>query len=245
MTTRRACQRLALVMGIVLLAALGGWARAEAQVAAGDYIVTPAKPHFAPGENIVVNWSAFGGHAQDWVSVVSGGSPENKYVSGYWRYTQGERRGTAQFGPLAPGRYEVRAYCCWSEGGYEVRGRATFDVVAGGAKPPPGDPVTQAPPPAAAATFQVRTLQSSYAAGQKIYIRFSDFEGSGSDWITIVPVGKPDTWRDERYWMYTGSRHEGTVSFDGLPSGRYEVRSFCCWKEGGYKARDRYRFMVR
>lgn len=81
---------------------------------------------YAPYEDIVVEYFGFPGNSNDWISVVSAGTPDSSYSQ--WTYLQGSRDGTYTFNGLPAGEYEVRGYFDWPEGGYTVQVRSSFIV---------------------------------------------------------------------------------------------------------------------
>ncbi|MGB4848139.1 MAG: hypothetical protein WBP41_09495 [Saprospiraceae bacterium] len=70
----------------------------------------------------------------------------------------------------------------------------------------------------------VTPSKSIYAPGEKIIISFSGFQGAEKDWIGIAVKGLAD----DKYtvWQYTGGGSGGTITFDGMLYGEYEVRGY-------------------
>ena len=63
------------------------------------------------------------------------------------------------------------------------------------------------------AAASVTPSKQLYAAGEPIVVSFADFPGYTSDWITIVPVGAPNTaWG---HWRYTQGGKSGSINFNG------------------------------
>jgi hypothetical protein len=87
-----------------------------------------------------------------------------------------------------------------------------------------------------------RTQKNVYKPGEPIVVEFSGLPGYETDWITIVSAAVSDTTYNE--WYYTDGKQSGYMTFKGLSAGTYEVRVYFNWSEGGYKVRDRYRFIV-
>ncbi len=63
-----------------------------------------------------------------------------------------------------------------------------------------------------------------FAPGEKIAVNYSGFQGSGKDWISIAAKGLAD----DKYtvWQYTPGGSSGTVTFDGMAYGEYELRGY-------------------
>ncbi len=88
----------------------------------------------------------------------------------------------------------------------------------------------------------VRTEKRAYAPSESIVVFYHAFPGFGRDWVTIVPVGT----RADRYaqTVYTGGSSDGSLRFNGLSAGEYEVRGYFNWPKGGYNIRARSAFSV-
>ena len=70
----------------------------------------------------------------------------------------------------------------------------------------------------------VNTSKKVYAPGESIVISYSGFLGTFKDWIGIAAKGLAD----DKYtvWQYTGGSSNGSLTFNGLPYGEYEVRGY-------------------
>ncbi|MBK9272324.1 MAG: hypothetical protein IPM48_12085 [Saprospiraceae bacterium] len=178
--------------------------------------VNSSKPVYAPGENIVVNFSGFSGASRDWVGLAAKGLADDKYTS--WQYTGGAISGTLTFNGLPYGDYEVRGY--FNDGGV-VKARSYFRV---------GNTDQN---------LVAKTEKTSYKPNEKIKITFSGFPGNARDWIGIAVPGSSD----EKYviWAYTNGQQSGIIEFQGLADGNYEVRSY--FNNEGI-VRSRYSFSV-
>ena len=55
-------------------------------------------------------------------------------------------------------------------------------------------------------------------------VQFSGFPGNRQDWISIAKAGSKDN--EFITWLYTEGRPSGTLSFDGLTYGDYEIRGY-------------------
>ena len=80
----------------------------------------------ASGE-VLLAWRGTPGNAQDWVSIVAAGRPDDFYEA-TWSYTNGQVSGAYNAGRLAAGNYEARLYLNWPSGGYTVVDRLSFTV---------------------------------------------------------------------------------------------------------------------
>lgn len=70
----------------------------------------------------------------------------------------------------------------------------------------------------------VHLTKSIYAPGERIAVNFSGFPGNAKDWISIAHPGSAE----DKYivWKYTDGRQNGTMEFDGLAYGDYEIRAY-------------------
>jgi hypothetical protein len=189
--------------------------------------------HISEYESISVSYSGLPGSGGDWLTIVPVGTPSNQY--GEWQYTSGGRSGMATFKGLAQGQYEVRAYLNWPRGGYNIAAKKTFWVSGGRPSAPPSTTYR--------GRIKLATGRGVYHPYQPILVTYSGLPGSTGDWLTIVPVGTPA----DRYgqWQYTEGRTSGSMTFDGLASGKYEVRVYLDWPRGGYNIADRAYFKIR
>lgn len=73
-------------------------------------------------------------------------------------------------------------------------------------------------------TQSVSLTKSVYPPGEQIVVNFSGFSGNAKDWISIAQPGSTD----EKYivWQYINGNRNGSVSFNGLPYGNYEIRGY-------------------
>ncbi|EGO65002.1 CAP domain-containing protein [Acetonema longum] len=76
----------------------------------------------------------------------------------------------------------------------------------------------------AGAAAYVATEKPVYSPGEAIVVIFKDFPATQSGWITVVPSSA----NPEQYGQWWPLREQagGTLIFDGLPAGEYEVRGF-------------------
>jgi hypothetical protein len=190
----------------------------------GKPTLKPRDEKPAPGEAIDIDFSGFPGSQQDWITVVSSSTPTNQYAE--WFYTKGQTSGRLSFKGLPPGAYEARAYFNWPSGGYSVQARTAF-VVSGGT---------------ASGGLSIHTSQAVYVADQAIDVKYTGFSGAARDWITIAPAGSPHEQYGE--WYYTSGARDGSLQFQGLPPGAYEVRGYFDWPAGGFTPRAAQPFSV-
>lgn len=182
------------------------------------------------GTPIRLGWFDTPGNAQDWVTVVSVGSPDTDF--GPWMYTGGKPEGIFEIDDLGAGDYEARLYLDWPAGDFEVVDRLRFTVV------PNAEPITQP----AKATAMLALKKEVFDARRPVEVGWHDSPGRAGDWITVVPKGTPpEKWGP---WRFTG-RKAGTFRVGHLEPGQYEARLYFDWPAGGFEIRDRISFSVR
>jgi hypothetical protein len=215
------------VAALVVALASGSVARAQS--------LTPGKAAYAPNEPIVLEFKAFPGNAQDWITVVPSNAATDTW--GEWFYTQGKQAGSFTFKGLPAGVYQARGYFDWPKGGTQVRAQTTIQVGAA-ASPVVTPSATPSPGPVALTPNKL-----AYDFDESIRITFRGFSGSAKDWITVVPITTPTDQYAE--WYYTEGKSSGELSFRGLPAGDYEARAYFDWPNGQYVVKARTAFKVR
>ena len=68
--------------------------------------------------------------------------------------------------------------------------------------------------------------RSEHQLGEKILVTFHNMEAKNRDWIGIYSQGASNDWENVIAWKWTGDTTDGSIIFDSLPWGRYEVRAF-------------------
>ncbi len=86
-------------------------------------------------------------------------------------------------------------------------------------KPIPSAIITTEPNPTPSAIITV--AKEVFAEGEPIRVEFSGLPGRYKDWITLVEASKAD----KNYGKYIYVKKSGSVVFDGMPPGEYEIRA--------------------
>lgn len=180
--------------------------------------VSTQSPVVAPGDKIIVSFSGFPAHHQDWLAIARPAQPDDQSLQ--WYYTGGTASGSVTFPALPIGEYEVRGYF---KNEYTVRVRYGFSV--GIANP---DEFAKA-----------STEKSSYTQQEKIVVSFSNFPGNAADWIAVAEQTQKDD--QSQQWLYTEGKRSGALTFNALPPGTYEVRGYF---NNGYTVMCRSTFTV-
>lgn len=87
----------------------------------GESLSQDLSNKFHASESIEINYKSLSGRANDWITLIEKGRPDNEYAE--WFYTQGKVDGSHRFKPLSQGNYELRVYHDWPAGGYQVQQR--------------------------------------------------------------------------------------------------------------------------
>jgi len=179
----------------------------SAQAAIGPASITTDAPTYTFLTDVQVSWSGMPGAAGEWVALAPVGSP-NTTVS-RWAFTGGGASGTKTLeGPPAAGMYVARGF--GADDSFQGESDPFVVQSAGTATVAPGQPI--------------------YQMADPIMINWSGLPGNTDDWISIAPVGSPDTTTAD--WLFTGGGTSGSTLFmDGLaptgyPPGTYVARAF-------------------
>lgn len=203
---------------------------------------------YSTSEEITLNYSGMPGNDTDWITIVPEGSPETAFA--FWTYTHGATDGQIKIPPQRAGRYEIRAFFDYPEGGYQIR--AVLAVAVEGVTVSPSDASpkkeTTATEPAPnkfgdGSRARLGVDRSFHEPGESIAIYYSGLPGHQSDWITIVPADAPDD--SYQFWEYTHGKVEGVFRIPRHYAGRYEVRLYFNWPDGRYTVQDRVLVTVR
>ena len=68
--------------------------------------------------------------------------------------------------------------------------------------------------------------RSEHQLGNKILVTFHNMQAKNKDWIGIYLQGSNNDWDNVVAWKWTGDTTDGSVTFEPLTWGRYEVRAF-------------------
>lgn len=97
-----------------------------------------------------------------------------------------------------------------------------------------------------ASAQSVETSKDVYNPGELIQIIYRGFASNCEecDWVTLVKEGERTDGYDSKRWHWT-TGSSGTMDFEGLPDGRYEVRGYEQWDVLRYEGLvARYSFTV-
>jgi len=169
--------------------------------------VSTEKDSFKENEPIVASYDHMSGNAKDWIAIYPAGSSTAWGNMIQWAWVPGTIKGTHTFEKLPVGDYEVRVF--FNNSGV-LRASHPFSVTG--------------------SNFDLSSEKETYEPYELIHANFANMRGSASDWIGIFEVGAANGKDNAINWRYAKSLVAGTLSFNGLPSGTYELRAFFATK---------------
>jgi uncharacterized protein (DUF2141 family) len=169
----------------------------------GGATVNTSKNSYLPNESIVSNYTNMSGSNKDWIGIYPAGTTNAWGNMIQWEWIAGNIAGAQTFNPLPAGNYEVRVFFNNSLVSEAIH---AFSV--------------------AIANVGLTTEKATYNPNEIVHATFDSMRGVADDWIGIFPVGAGDAQADAVQWRSTNSQLAGTLSFDGLIAGSYEVRSY-------------------
>ena len=72
----------------------------------------------------------------------------------------------------------------------------------------------------------INTNKNNYTPNEAITVNFTAMTAKHKDWIGIYPAGSNNDWNKVIQWKWTDDTTNGHVTFNKLPIGNYDVRSF-------------------
>ena len=76
----------------------------------------------------------------------------------------------------------------------------------------------------------IKLEKDVFEEGEPIRVEYSGLPGRYRDWITLIDDSKPD--KESGQFFYINK--SGSVEFDGMPPGKYEIRAVYNYKRGNY-----------
>jgi len=165
--------------------------------------VSTSKESYGSNEPIVATFAEMLGHEKDWIAIYPAGSSTDWGNMIQWSWTNGQVNGTHTFDVLPAGDYDMRVFFR-NSGRLEAHHAFTVH-----------DNV-----------FNLVSRKATYNPYELIHADFVNMRGHASDWIGIFPVGADNEKEHALEWRYVNSLVNGELSFNGLPTGTYEMRGF-------------------
>ncbi len=179
------------------------------------------KKSYSTQENIIVSATNMLGDAQDWIGIYPKGSSNDWNNVIKWKWTNAIINGSITFDSLPLGEYEARAFF---KNSFKLEASTSFAI----------DKKSK---------LFIETTKNSYNIGENIVVDFKNMKGEeNQDWIAIYPKGSSNDWGNVIYWKWTHGLINGSITFDSLPLGEYEVRAFF---NNSFKLEKSYPFTVR
>ena len=72
----------------------------------------------------------------------------------------------------------------------------------------------------------INTDKNDYTSNEEITVNFTDMTAKNRDWIGIYSAEDANIWANVIQWQWTDDITDGTLTFEAMPTGNYEVRSF-------------------
>ena len=170
----------------------------------GAVVLSMSKATYTTNESPVLNFENMTGAESDWIAIYPAGSEAT-----WGNMIQWERKksvnGTHTFEPLPAGNYEARAFF---NNSFNIEGSKVFTVEA-----------------VQEEGVVLTSEKEVYDPEELIHISFDRFRGAGSDWIGVFPVGTDAAPENAIQWKYAKGLVSGTLNFDGLAPGNYEVKA--------------------
>ena len=165
--------------------------------------VSTDKESYLPTEQITASFNNMSGNVQDWIAIYPAGSTTAWENMIQWEWIPGNIQGTQTFEALPAGDYEVRVFFNNSA---HLKGCHAFSVKN--------------------TTFNLESRKVAYDPFELIHADFINMRGTASDWIGIFPVGANHEKESAIQWKYAKSLVNGSLNFNGLDVGTYEMRAY-------------------
>ncbi|HHS93336.1 MAG TPA: hypothetical protein ENK82_08305 [Campylobacterales bacterium] len=183
--------------------------------------VQTEKNSYNSNEIINVNFSDMLGN-QDWIGIYKQNETNAWENVLRWNWTNDRKNGSLSFDALNAGTYEVRAFF---NNSFQMEAAHQFMVENGNNLP-----------------ATVKSSKNIYKSNEKVTISFNNMLGDHEDWIGIYKKGDSNNWENVLKWNWTNSKVQGTLTFNALPQGEYEVRSFF---QNSFNDEAKYAFSVK
>jgi len=170
--------------------------------------VTTSKAVYATNEQVHVHFANMTAQNQDWIAIYPEGSSNDWDNVIGWKWTDDKAEGDLVFGNgnnLPLGKYEVRAFY---NNSFHTEATTKFEVKN------------------AVAEAKVTTDKAVYTANEQVHVHFANMTAQNQDWIGIYPEGSSNDWGNVVDWSWTNDTQNGNLTFNNLPTGKYEARAF-------------------
>lgn len=188
-------------------------------------IINTDKDIYTNNEHIAVVFEKLRGESDDWIAIY----PENSASDDFgqivqWSLTNGQVNGNMSFAPLQAGIYDIRIFY----GGNlvpVVSKQITVNNDNGGGNEP-----------------SIETSKMVYTHLENIVANFDNASDQASNWMGIYPAASNNDWENVVVWSWLSRESSGSIEFQPLPIGEYEVRLFF---NNSFELEAKYAFSVQ
>ena len=161
------------------------------------------------GDTVIhVSFAEMQGTETDWVGIYPAGASYEFENVVAWKWTDGLILGTLDFNLLEAGDYDVRAFY---NNSLTKQAEVTFSIIG---------------IPTVIPDVNLTTNKSTYLSTEAIDVNFTHMQGNTTDWIGIYPAGASYEFENVVASKQTGGDINGSVIFEDIPIGNYDVRAF-------------------
>jgi hypothetical protein len=172
-----------------------------------DVQLTTDKVSYLNTDNITIIFQYMQGNQTDWIGIYpKGASYEFENVVAF-KQTNAEINGSVTFTNLPVGEYDVRAFF-----NNTLSKEASIPITI-------TDDVNHH-------NVNITTDKTDYLNTETISVTFKYMQGNQTDWIGIYPSGASYEFENVVVSKQTAGEINGTVTFENLPIGSYDVRAF-------------------
>lgn len=186
-------------------------------------IINTDKDIYTSNEQISVVFEDLRGAGDDWIAVYPENSDSNDFGQIIqWSLTGGQANGNLNFAALKAGVYEIRVFY----GGNlvpVVSKKITVNNDVGGEEP------------------TVETTKAVYTHLENSVANFENASDQGGNWMGIYPAASNNDWENVVLWSWLPRQAAGSIEFQPLPLGEYEVRLFF---NNSFELEAKYAFTV-
>jgi hypothetical protein len=172
-----------------------------------DVILTTNKTNYLNTDTITATFKNMQGNSSDWIGIYPrGASYEFENVVAF-KQTGGDINGTVTLKNIPSGEYDVRAFF-----NNTLKKEASIPITV------TDDPNHH--------DVNLITNKGKYLNTETITVTFQYMQGNSSDWIGIYPAGASYEFENVVAFKQTKGKINGTVTFENIPVGNYDVRAF-------------------
>jgi len=164
------------------------------------------------GLPIEVEFKEMTGQNKDWIAIYPAGTNNSWKNVVAWKWTDDKMSGKVilakwkKRSKMRNGKYEVRAFY---NNSYKMEAKVAFEIKG-------EDPRKE----------ELTLPKTKYSTSDTITVKFKNMTNQNQDWIAIYPAKANNAWKNVIDWAWTDDKISGELTFDSLPTGKYEIRAF-------------------